>query len=124
MPTNPQNSALEKLKKLVYRGYLEKTVDIDGVKITLKTLSVQEELSVLEDSGLDNPPTNAKEAIKYIPAVLSYAIFKIDGERVTKDQIKELLNSANAPNILARLYDAYRALEEERAKAGEELKNS
>jgi hypothetical protein len=124
MSANSQNSALEKLKKLVYRGYLEKTVDVDGVKISLKTLSVQEELSVLEDSGLSNPPANAKEAIKYIPAVLSYAIFKIDGEPVAKDQIKDLLNSANAPSLLAKLYDAYRGLEDERAKAGDELKNS
>lgn len=124
MVEEKNGKALDDLKKLVFRGYITETVEIDGVKFTLKTLNLQEEQAVLEESGLSDNPQTAKDILKYIPVVLSYAITAINDTPVTKSQIQNLLKQANAPSVIAKLYEAHLKLESRRAEASGELKNS
>lgn len=119
-----KNVALENLKKLVYKGYMTTVVDMDGIKVTLKTLSMQEEYSVMEESGIDNAPRSAKDLLRYIPAVLKYSIIAIDGAPVTKEQVGEIIGNSNSSQIITQLYGAYLDMDSKRLQAGAKIKNS
>ena len=120
-------SALTDLKKLVMEGMLEKDVDIivKGKKFTftLSTVTWLDELKVMDAAGLEAAPQGEVKTMKYILALLPYAIKKINGEPVVHDQVKDTVGIMDGP-LIGELYGAYVALHTTEIKAGEELKNS
>ena len=121
-------SELNDLKQLVYKGYLEEEVEVEGKKFKLRTLSVVEEVAVLNEAGLEDYPMNTKQLMAYVPVVLKYCVVAVNSEDMTlpekKMQLGQLFANAQNSELLGKLYAAYRLMEEKRAKAGEELKNS
>jgi len=120
-------SALDDLKKLVMEGLLEKEVEIPfqdkKFKFTLGTITMLEELKVMADAELTSMPKTDMETMRYIMAVLPYAIKKINGEAVVHDMVKDVIGLMSG-ELIGELYGAYIALHTKELKAGEELKNS
>lgn len=120
--------AFQDLEKLLYEGYLEKEVEIRGLKLTLRTLTVAEERKVLENAGITDIPENTAENMSYIPALLHMAIVKIDNEVIDTVELKRklsvLLNSAYNAGFLKEVYEAWQGLVDKRVEANADLKNS
>jgi hypothetical protein len=119
--------ALADLKKLVMEGYIEKekefTFQDKAFKMTLRTLTMVDEMNVMRNANLTELPTNNLETMTYIYALLPYAIKKINGEEVVYEQVKDLIE-AMPGDLVGDLYKAYAELHVQELKAGEEIKNS
>lgn len=119
--------ALDDLKKLVMEGVIEKDVELEvaGKKfsVTVSTLTLLEESSVLRESGLSEPPKNDLEMVDYTISLLSHCIKKLNGEPVQRDQVKATVQFMSGEQ-LRPIYDTYITLRDREMQAGEELKNS
>lgn len=120
-------SPIEDLKKLVMEGKLEKEVEIEvreqKFKFVVASLTLVEEMNVMRDAELSEPPKNDMEHVRYVLSVLAHSIKKINGVEVTKDLVKDVTGMMTGRHITP-LYDAYLDLREQEVKAGTELKNS
>jgi hypothetical protein len=132
--------ALTDLKSLVFKGPLTKEVvlvvdsPVDPTqplipatkrefKFKLVTMSVIDELSAMEKSGLLDAPTTPAELVKSIYANLCFAIKAVNDEPVTDiAELDAVLNSL-ASDVIASLWEEYKKLDVRVSAAGVELKN-
>jgi hypothetical protein len=132
--------ALTDLKSLVFKGTLTKelllTVNVPAdpaqplipattreFKIKLQTLSIPDEMSAMDKCGLEAPPVTQSDFVKYIYANLCYAIKAVNDEPVTDVNELESVLLALGSSVVAKLWDAYKELDERVSNAGIELKN-
>lgn len=119
-------SAIQDLRKLVMEGYIEKekefTFQGKAFKMTLRTLTMVDEMNVMRNAGLTELPKNNFETMGYIYALLPYAVKKVNGEEVVFEQVKDLIE-AMPGDLIGDVYKAYADLNVQELKAGEELKN-
>jgi len=121
-------SAMQELKDLVFKGFLEREVTFGKMKVTLRTLTIVEEGAVLREAGLDNPPTSAEENLRYTVVLLPAVISKLNDEDTTspdkKEQLKKIFSSGYNADMISFLFQEWIKLEDDRKKASDELKNS
>lgn len=122
--------ALTDLKKLVFTGFLEKKVDLTFTvagapkkfSFLIRTLTLPEEIKVLDLCDLAEPPTTQKDFLKYILAVLKVAIKAVNDEPADPQELAETLNGMDSVRLIT-LWETYKALDIKSATAGVELKN-
>lgn len=111
------------LKSFSALNRVEKEFDVlDGLKVKMHTLSVlqqQQALAELPTSplGMDN----ALRAVILQQALLIYAIDEVNGNKVTPQEAKEIVQNLQAP-VFNALYNCYDQLAQEQDKTLEELK--
>lgn len=109
------------LSSLAQLGRIEKEIVVnESLKIRVHTLSVSEQQRALVSlpEGVEN------EVAKFTflqASILTQAIHEINGEKVTAEQTKELLDNMQY-NLMAYMFAEYTTLAGEQGKVLDELK--
>jgi dihydroxyacid dehydratase/phosphogluconate dehydratase len=116
-------TALNDLKQLIFKGKLSADVTIEGVVLTVTTLSVAEQTCVFAEANITDTPKEMSQMYAYLPILLKYAIRKVNGVAVISDDLASLLKTATT-DTLFKIAAAYWSLFKKEQEATEEIKNT
>jgi hypothetical protein len=113
----------------VFKGKLTSEVEVEGTKITLSTLSAPDEVTTYELLGVKNIGEDMKKfkddevlALKHATILLRFAIKKVNGVPISRQEVESILVDAELP-FITTLYQEYGKMIERSMAAGKEIKN-